>query len=46
MGTGGTFPRWGGGGEADGLPPTSAEVKKILDLYIGSPIRLHGVVLN
>jgi hypothetical protein len=27
-------------------PPASAEVKKNVDLYIHSPIRLHGVVLN
>jgi hypothetical protein len=32
--------------EADHSPPTSAEVKKNVDLYIHSPIRLHGVVLN
>jgi hypothetical protein len=31
--------------EADHSPPTSAEVKKV-GLYIHSPIRLHGVVLN
>jgi hypothetical protein len=30
------------GREADHSPPTSAEV----DLYIHSPIRLHGAVLN
>jgi hypothetical protein len=34
------------GREADHSPPTSAEVKKNMDLYIHSPIRLHGVVLN
>jgi hypothetical protein len=32
--------------EADHSPPTSAEVKKTVDLYIHSPTRLHGVVLN
>jgi hypothetical protein len=32
--------------EADHSPPASAEVKKNVDLYIHSPIRLHGVVLN
>jgi hypothetical protein len=32
--------------EADHLPPTSAEVKKNVDVYIHSPIRLHCVVLN
>jgi hypothetical protein len=34
------------GREAGHLPPTSAEVKKNVELYIHSPIRLHGVVLN
>jgi hypothetical protein len=34
------------GREADHSPPTSAEVKKDVDLCIHSPIRLHGVVLN
>jgi hypothetical protein len=34
------------GREADRPLPTSAEVKKKMDLYIHSPIRLHGVVLN
>jgi hypothetical protein len=34
------------GREADHLPPTSAEVKKNVDLYIQSPIHLHGVMLN
>jgi hypothetical protein len=33
------------GREADHSPPASAQVKKV-DLYIHSPIRLHGVVLN
>jgi hypothetical protein len=32
--------------EADDLPPTSAEVKKNVDMYIHSPILLHGIVLN
>jgi hypothetical protein len=32
--------------EADHSPPTSAEAKKNLDLYIHSAIRLHGIVLN
>jgi hypothetical protein len=32
--------------EVDHSPPTSAEVKKNVNLYIHSPIRLHGVVLN
>jgi hypothetical protein len=34
------------GREADHTLPTSAEGKEYLDLYIHSPIRLHGVVLN
>jgi hypothetical protein len=34
------------GPEADYSPPTSAEVKIKVDLYIHSPIHLHGVVLN
>jgi hypothetical protein len=31
---------------ADHSPPASVEVKKNVDLYIHSPIRLHGIVLN
>jgi hypothetical protein len=34
------------GCEADHWPPTSAEVKKNVDLYIYSPILLHDIVLN
>jgi desulfoferrodoxin (superoxide reductase-like protein) len=34
------------GREADHSPPASAEVKENVALYIHSPIRLHGVVLN
>jgi hypothetical protein len=34
------------GREADHSPPASAGVKKNVDLYIHSLIRLHGVVLN
>jgi hypothetical protein len=34
------------GGEADHSPPSSAEVKESVELYLHSPIRLHGVVLN
>jgi hypothetical protein len=34
------------GREADHSPPTSAEVKNNVDLYIHSPTRLHGVVLT
>jgi hypothetical protein len=33
------------GREADRSPPSSVEVK-IVELYLSSPIRLHGVVLN
>jgi hypothetical protein len=32
--------------ETDHSPPTSAEVKKNVELYIHSPIRLQDVVLN
>jgi hypothetical protein len=34
------------GREADHTPPAIAEVKKMWILYIDSPIRLQGVVLN
>jgi hypothetical protein len=44
MGTGDYFPGVERQGrEADHSPPTSAEVKK---MWIHSPIRLHGVMLN
>jgi hypothetical protein len=33
------------GREADHSPPTSAEIKKTL-IYMSTPIRLHGIVLN
>jgi hypothetical protein len=33
-------------GEADHSPPSSAEVKEWVKLYLHSPIRLHGVVLS
>jgi hypothetical protein len=32
--------------EADHSPPSSAEVKEWVELYLHSPIRLHGVVLS
>jgi hypothetical protein len=32
--------------EADHSHPSSAEVKKCVELYLRSPIRLHGVVLS
>jgi hypothetical protein len=32
--------------EADHSPPSSAEVKEWVELYLHSPIRLHGVVLR
>jgi hypothetical protein len=46
MGTGDSFPgiKWQGR-EADYSPPSSAEVKNV-DLYLHSPICLHGVVLK
>jgi len=34
------------GREADHSPPSSAEVKECVKLYLHSPIRLHGVVLS
>jgi hypothetical protein len=34
------------GREAGHSPPTTSEIKKNVDLYIHSPIRLHGVVLS
>jgi hypothetical protein len=47
MGTGGSFPGVKRPGrEADHSPPTSAVGQENVDLYIHSPIRLHGIVLN
>jgi hypothetical protein len=47
MGPGGSFPEVKRPErEINHSPPTSAEVKKSVDLYIHSPIHLHGVVLN
>jgi hypothetical protein len=47
MGTGDSFPGVKRPGrDADHSPPASTEVKKNVHLYIYSPIRLHGVVLN
>jgi hypothetical protein len=34
------------GREADHSPPSSVEVKECMELYLHSPIRLHGVVLS
>jgi hypothetical protein len=34
------------GREADHTPPSSAEVKECVELYLQSPIRLHNVVLS
>jgi hypothetical protein len=34
------------GREADHSPLSSAEVKECVELYLHSPIRLHGVVLS
>jgi hypothetical protein len=47
MGTGRSFPmvKWQGH-EAYNSFSTSAEVKKNVDLYIHSFMRLHGAVLN
>jgi hypothetical protein len=47
MGIGGSFTRIKRlGREADHSPPTSAEVKKNVDLYIHYPRSLHGVVFK
>jgi hypothetical protein len=47
MGTSGSFPGVKRPGrEADHSPLSSAEVKECLELYVHSPIRLHGVVLS
>jgi hypothetical protein len=47
MGTRGSFPGVKRPGrEADHSPPSSAEVKECVELYLHSPIRLHGVVLS
>jgi hypothetical protein len=47
MGTRGCFLRVKRPGcEADHSPPFLAEVKKCVELYLHSPIRLHGVVLS
>jgi len=32
--------------EANHSPPSSAEVKECMELYLRSPVRLHGVVLS
>jgi hypothetical protein len=34
------------GREADHSPPSNAEVKECVELYLHSPIPLHGVVLS
>jgi hypothetical protein len=34
------------GRESDNSPPSSAEVKEWVELYLHFPIRLHGVVLS
>jgi hypothetical protein len=52
VGTGGCFHAGGGGRgerlerEADHSPPSSAEGQECAELYLHSPIRLHGVVLS
>jgi hypothetical protein len=42
MGTRGSFP----GGKADHSPPSIAKLKECIELYLHSPIRLHGMVLS
>jgi hypothetical protein len=47
LGTSDSFP--GGkaaGREADHSPPSSADVKECVKIYLHSPIRLHGVVIS
>jgi hypothetical protein len=34
------------GDEADHSSPSSAEIKECVELYLHSPIRLHGAVLS
>jgi len=34
------------GREADHSPPSSTEVKERVEMYLHSPVRLHGVVLR
>jgi hypothetical protein len=34
------------GQEADHSPPSGADVKEYVELYLHSPIRLHGIVLS
>jgi hypothetical protein len=34
------------GREADHSPPSTAEVKECVEIYLHSPIRLHGVVFS
>jgi hypothetical protein len=34
------------GSRADHSPPSSAEVKECVELYLHSPIRLNGLVLS
>jgi hypothetical protein len=47
MGTRGSFPGVKRTGrEANNSHPSSAEFKKCVELYLHSPIRLHGVVLS
>jgi hypothetical protein len=47
MGTRGSFPEGKAAGrEADHSPPSSAEVKECVEIYLHSSIRLHGVVLK
>jgi hypothetical protein len=32
--------------EADHSPPSSVDIKECMELYLHSPIRLHGMVLS
>jgi len=34
------------GHDADHSPPSSAEVKECMELYVNSPVRRHGVALS
>jgi hypothetical protein len=40
------FLPWEPGREANHSPPSNVEVKECVELYLHSPVRLHGVVLS
>jgi hypothetical protein len=47
MGTESSFPAGKAAGrEADHSPPSSPEVKEYVEIYLHSPLRLHGMVLS